>query len=96
MTISNPTIGATTTLALAASVKGIRNLVVLCNNSDEDIYINPGSAAVQTAGIPLRAQGGSWTDKPDTRGRMYQGIYTAICASGGKVLSVTELNDGPI
>jgi len=37
------------------------------------------------------ASGGSWVDKPDTRGWMYQGIYTAICASGGKVLTVTEL-----
>ena len=95
MPISNPTIGATSTLALEANSKGIRNLVVLCNNSNEDIYVCPGAAAVQTAGIPLVAYGGSWTDKPDTRGKIYQGIWTAICISGGKVLSVTELNDGP-
>ncbi|GAI13768.1 unnamed protein product, partial [marine sediment metagenome] len=30
----------------------------------------------------------------DAQGWMYQGIYTAICASGGKILSVVELNSG--
>ena len=67
-------------------------LVVLCNNSGEDMYLCPGDTAIDTAGLPLKAYGGAWTDRPDSRGKMYQGIYTAICASGGKVLSVTELN----
>jgi len=85
------TVGATTTTVLARNTKGNRRLVVLCNNSNEDMYVNPGPAAYSTFGIPLVASGGSWTDKPDTKGWMYQGIYTGICASGGKVLSVTEL-----
>jgi len=68
-----------------------RHRVVLCNNSDEDMYACPGDTAIATAGIPLKAGGGNWTDQPDTRGYMYQGIYMAICASGGKLLSVTEL-----
>ena len=90
--ISNPTIGATSTLALEANKQGRRVLAVLCNNSNADMYACPGPTAIMTAGIPLKANGGSWTDKPDTMGCMYQGIYTAICAAGGKVLSVTELN----
>ena len=90
--IDNPTIGAASSLALAAVKPGSRRLrVVLCNNSDEDMYVCPGDTAIATAGIPLKAAGGSWSDQPDSIGYIYQGIYTAICASGGKVLSVTEL-----
>ncbi len=89
------TVGATSTRVLRPNVKEIRRLVVLCNNSNEDIYANPGAVAADTEGLPLVASGGSWTDKPDAQGWMYQGIYTAICASGGKVLSVVELNHGP-
>lgn len=90
--IDNPTIGTSSTLALAAKKPGQTRLrAVLCNNSDEDMYICPGETAIDTAGIPLKANGGSYTDRPDRTGYIYQGIYTAICASGGKVLSVTEL-----
>ncbi|MBA7544026.1 hypothetical protein ES705_36372 [subsurface metagenome] len=89
------TVGATTTPVLKENVKGIRRLVVLCNNSDEDMYANPGAVAADTEGLPLVAAGGSWTDKPDAVGWMYQGMYSAICASGGKVLSIVELNYGP-
>ncbi len=89
------TVAATSTPVLTGNVKGIRMLVVLCNNSDEDMYVNPGAIAADTEGLPLVAAGGAWTDKPDTRGEMYQGMYSAICASGGKVLSVVELNRGP-
>ncbi|MBA7543926.1 hypothetical protein ES705_36270 [subsurface metagenome] len=95
MPISGPTIGATSTLAVEENVKGLRRLLVLCNNSDEDMYACPGPVAIATRGIPLVAAGGSWTDKPDLQGWMYQGQYKAICASGGKILSVTELNRGP-
>jgi len=91
MAITKPTVAVTTTEVLSEQKRGRRVLVILCNNSDEDMYVNPGSPAVTTAGIPLKANGGSWVDKPDVYGLMYQGIYTAICASGGKVLSVTEL-----
>lgn len=88
-------VAATSTVVLQENVKGLRRLVVLCNNSDEDMYVNPGPVAADTEGLPLVAAGGAWTDKPDTTGWMYQGIYTAICASGAKILSVTELNYGP-
>ena len=87
------TVGATSTLVLVESPKKNRNMVVFCNNSNEDIYLSPGPVAQSTYGIPLIANGGSFVDKPDTRGKMYQGSYHAICASGGKVLSVAELND---
>ena len=89
------TVGAVSTLVLKENVKGLRRLVVLCNNSDEDMYVNPGSVAATTEGLPLLKSGGSWSDKPDYQGWMYQGMYSAICASGGKILSIVELNYGP-
>jgi len=94
MAVSGPVVGATTTVVVQENLKGLRRVLVLCNNSDEDMYVAPGPDAQDTEGIPLVAHGGSWTDKPDAQGKMYQGQYTAICVSGGKILSVTELNVG--
>lgn len=70
-----------------------RVLVVLTNNSDTDMYVAPDSSSVLTEGIPLKANGGSVTDDPDTQGYIYKGIWTAIC-SGTKNLSVVELSMG--
>lgn len=93
MAISGPTVGATSTGVVEKNDKRLRWYVILCNNSNEDMYASPGGVAIATQGIPLVAGGGSWVDKPNAQGKMYQGPYSAICASGGKILSVTELND---
>lgn len=89
--ITAVTVGATSTFILDDNKW--RRLVVLTNNSDEDIYVAPGPLAVSTQGIPLKANGGSLTDSPDAQGWIYKGGWTAICASGGKVLSVVEMNN---
>ena len=86
------TVAATSTLVLQQNE--LRERVVLTNNSDEDMYVAPGPAAVATAGYPLKAAGGSFSDQPDSRGWIYTGPYMAICASGGKLLSVVEHNNG--
>lgn len=86
------TVANTSTIVLEENKRRNRILVVLCNNSDEDMYAAPGAVSISTYGIPLIKGGGSWVDKPDPQGNMYQGLYTAICASGGKVISVVELN----
>lgn len=85
------TVGATSTQILPQSRGARRQRVYLVNNSDQDIYVSPGGLAVSTEGIPLVARGGAYMDQPDSTGYIYQGIYTAICASGGKLISVTEL-----
>ena len=86
------TIAATSTIVLQQNP--LRERVTLTNNSDEDMYVCPGPAAVATFGFPLKAAGGSVSDQPDTKGWIYRGPYTAICASGGKILSVVEHNNG--
>ena len=90
--ITGPAVGATSTIVLEGNVKGLRKLVVLANDSDENIYVCPGAVAQMNEGIPLLTPGGSWTDTRDPHGWMYQGPYHAICTSGGKVLCVTELS----
>lgn len=86
--INAVTVGATSTEVLSADPVQRRKRVVFTNNSNEDIYISDDSVAQSTYGLPLKAQGGVMVDEPDTTGFIYQGQWNAICASGGKVLSV--------
>ena len=88
--IDGVTIAATSTMVV--DVNRFRQKLILVNNSDEDIYVAPHSLAVATYGVPLVAAGGAIVDEPDSTGWIYKGPWMAICASGGKILSVTELN----
>lgn len=88
------TVGTGSTRILDANVTRLRRRVNFVNNSDEDMYLCPGGLAVATEGICLKAAGGSLSDQPDATGYMYQGVWTAECLSGGKVISVTELQVG--
>lgn len=69
-----------------------RQKLILVNNSDEDMYVGPHSVIAAGEGVPLVAGGGSVVDEPDRDGFLWKGPWVGICASGGKVLSVTELN----
>ena len=69
-----------------------RQKLILVNNSDQDMFVAPHSAAFANQGVPLVALGGSIIDQPDAERYLYKGPWMGICASGGKVLSVTELN----
>lgn len=79
------TIGLTSTLVLAANSQ--RRWLFLVNDSDENIYVSLGSAAVVGSGILLTPGGGALT--LDTAS-MFAGDVYAICASGGKNLTVSE------
>jgi len=82
-TAASVTVGATTTVALAA-VSG-RKYAILVNDSNETIYLALGTAALQGKGIRLNANGGAYEivgEKP------YRGAINAICASGSKNLCV--------
>lgn len=92
MPISGPTVDSTSTVIVPENEGRIRQRLYLVNNSNEDMYVSPGALAISTQGIPLKASGGAFSDAPDFTGYMYQGPWTAICVSGGKVISVTELN----
>lgn len=81
------TVGATTTVALAANTSRLYALLV--NDSDEAVYIKLGAAAVLNAGIRLNAYGGSY-EICKKIGNLYTGAINAICTSGGKILLVLE------
>ena len=89
--IKSVSVGATSTAVLDPDSH--RQRVYLVNISNERIDISPGGLAEAGAGISLGANGGSFTDEPDAKGYIYKGLYTAICASGAKILAVTELYD---
>jgi hypothetical protein len=82
-----PTIGNTTTAALAANTSRLYALFI--NDSDETIYLKLGAAAVLNAGIRLNANGGSY-EMSAGQGNLYTGVVNGICTSGGKKLLVTE------
>ena len=79
------TVGAGTTAVAAANAD--RKWLLLVNNSDETIYVKLGAAAVAGQGIRINAAGGSLEL---TGGSLYVGAVNGICASGGKVVLVTE------
>lgn len=80
-------IGATSTLALAANVN--RNAAMLINDSDETIYIKIGSAAVLNQGIRLNSNGGSYEMSKEL-GNLSTAAINAISTSGSKNIIVTE------
>ena len=79
------TIAATTTEALPA--RSGRKYAVITNISDQNIYLALGADAVQDAGIMLAPYGGNYTISGDGP---FRGAVNAICASGGKKLSILE------
>ena len=83
-----PSIGTTTTLALAANANRLYALLV--NDSDTTIYFKLGEAAVLNTGIRLNANGGSYEISKEL-GNLYTGIINAIHGgTGSKVLLVAE------
>jgi hypothetical protein len=76
----NVSVGSSNTQVLTANSS--RKLLILVNDSDEDIYIALGATAILNSGIRLNKKGGSLTlDDPK-----YTGIVNAICSSGSKNL----------
>ena len=82
-----PSIGATTTEALASNANRLYALFI--NDSNEVIYLKLGAAAVLNQGIRLNANGGSY-EMSKLLGNLYTGAINGICASGGKTLLVLE------
>lgn len=83
---TGPTVGNTTTAILPANTD--RGYASFVNDSDEDIYLGLGVAAVMNRGKRLNANGGSFeinlTD-------LFKGAVNAICSSGGKIITVDEI-----
>ncbi|GAH26007.1 unnamed protein product [marine sediment metagenome] len=78
-------VGVASTAALAANAN--RKFAVFVNDSNETIYLSLSGTAVINEGIRLNANGGAYET---SLLNLYTGAVTAICASGGKNLTVTE------
>lgn len=85
---SNVSVGSSTTLVLAAN--GTRRIANFVNDSDEDIYLALGEDAELNKGIRLNAGGGNYEINATN---MWRGAVNAICASGSKNLSVSEITE---
>lgn len=84
-TSTGVTVGSSTTEVLASNPD--RKSATIVNASDEVVYLQLGAAAVSGEGIYLAASGGAFNiDKNN----LFTGAINGICASGGKVVTVTE------
>ena len=79
------TVGLVSTAVLGSNSG--RRFLFLVNDSDENIYVSLGSTAVMNEGILLTSGGGALTLDIAS---MWLGDISAICASGGKNLTVSE------
>ena len=82
------TIGAASTVVVAAS--NTRELLVLVNNSDSDMYLGLGADAESTKGLCLKASGGVVQFGGASGLPLWRGAVNAIAGGAGKVLSVQE------
>lgn len=85
---TSATVGSSSTEVLG--VNSQRGYVLLINDSDENMYISLGGDAVLNQGIRLNAEGGSL--EIGIGQDNYWGTVNAICSSGGKNITVMELN----
>lgn len=88
---SKVSVGASSTLVITANLN--RHVLILQNDSDTDMYINLGAAAVSNQGILLTAK--SATDSGASRiilaGELnYTGEIYGIAGTGTKNLTILE------
>jgi hypothetical protein len=79
------TVGNTPTAVLPAT--SARPLAILVNISDETIFLGFGQDAILNKGVALVANGGSFAIN-DFSHNIFNGTVNAICASGGKTLTL--------
>jgi len=89
-TITHTAVNVTGTTGQLVAANGSRRYLLLINDSDTDVYINLGAAAVAHQGILLKASGGSF-ESSAAADLLYTGAINAIHgSSGNKVVLVTE------
>ena len=77
------TVGATSTEIAAANTDRVE--IIIVNDSDEEVYLAQGAAAVMNKGIRLNRRGGTYISG------IFTGVINGICASGSKNVCVSEL-----
>lgn len=85
--IKGVSVGVASTVVVAAN--NARRGLVLVNDSDSDIYIARGTAAVVGSGIKLNAGGGTFENDSKKDGLPVDD-FNAISTAAAKNLSVTE------
>jgi len=89
------TVGATSTSVLVANTS--RKTATFSNDSDEIIYLSLSPDARTAEGIRLAPAGTAGTHSYEINvTNLYNGAVSAICASGGKNLCITEGYGGSI
>lgn len=83
-TPNSATVGAVSTEVLAA--KSGRMYAVITNNSDEDMWLSLGTAAILNKGIPLKVN-----QSFEINGfKLFRGAVYAISTSGSKSVATFE------
>lgn len=54
-----------------------RKRIIICNDSNVDLYLAMADEAVWGQGMILKALGGTLIDEPDNAGRIYTGPWSA-------------------
>ena len=67
-----------------------RAKLIICNAGVVDCYLARINGATLNSGILLLANGGTIIDEPDTLGRIYTGVWSAISSGAGTTLSISE------
>ena len=80
-------VGVATTVALASNTN--RRYALFINNSNVEIYLKLGVAAVLNQGIRLNRSGGSY-EVSRLNGALYTGAVNAIASVAASILLVTE------
>lgn len=84
--IGSVIIGSVSTEILSNNIS--RKAAIIANDSNQDIYLRLGSPAILNQYMRLNAYTGVFEITPDL---FYSGTIHAICASGGKNITITEL-----
>ena len=85
-------VGNASTLILAANAG--RRYAAIVNDSDEDVYLALGQAAAMNEGIRINSGGGFWeVSRAAVRHRIHVGAVYGICSSGGKNVTVQEVDE---
>jgi len=58
-----------------------RRRIIFVNDGATTIYLHKSAVAITGSGIRLNANGGSYEDLPDSQGRIYLGMWTAISSA---------------
>ena len=96
MSVGSTTVAVAVTSTSIVVANGGRRLLVIVNDSDTDIYLALGEAAVVGEGIRLNAAGGTYTsERKRARDRIFTGeVFGIHGGAATKDVTIQELDEG--